>query len=354
MILEKHIQNVVRRSKSFFAKQRPGHLLINVSFPVAAPEIPPLYQFNLDKQLNQWLDANLAARRPLWQAKQGLDDDWIPAICPRFGIAEHSAWLGMDVVLQEDTCLSLPLLQSPADMDRIQFSEQNKWFLYMKKGYDYLRSKKDGCFVLAHRGTMTPMDLANAARGDEIFVDFALSPEFCHHLMKFLLRAASRYYQYLCSWADHIAGGFIFFIGNNYLEQSCLGHLSNDLAMLCSPEVYRQFGFPYEQQWCQKYQRVFYHVHNEKMHFVPELVKLPNLALLEVSNDPKTPATLDDLARIFFLTGKANLMLHGSSDQVRKHWQELQQRNVWLQVDCEDRIDAADVIAFVRDRSLPL
>jgi hypothetical protein len=89
MKLTEHIDQVVSRSRAFFRKAGPGHYLINAEIPAEAPPIPPLYEFDLDRQLDEWLDYNLAAARPAWRVKEGLDDDAIPAICPFFGIAEH-------------------------------------------------------------------------------------------------------------------------------------------------------------------------------------------------------------------------------------------------------------------------
>ena len=88
MHLDEHLDRIVKRSTSFYNATEPGHFLINARVPAKTPPIPPLYDFNLDTQLTEWLDYLLAASRPLWQAKQGLDDDAIPAICPRFGIVE--------------------------------------------------------------------------------------------------------------------------------------------------------------------------------------------------------------------------------------------------------------------------
>jgi hypothetical protein len=96
---------------------------------------------------------------------------------------------------------------------------------------------------------------------------------------------------------------------------------------------------------------VFYHVHNEKMHFVPKLAQLPGMTLLEVSNDPKIPGTLENLDQIFAATGSANLMLHGTSDEVRSCIDQLKARNVFLQVTCQDRKDAQDIIGLVRSYS---
>ncbi len=328
--------------------------MINAAVPVETPDIPPLMEFDLDHQLTEWLDLNLAAAKSVWRAKADLTDDTIPSICPRFGICEHSAWLGLDTVLQTDTCLPVPSLKSSQDLDGWRMSRRTKWFQYMKRGYDYLRSKKDGTFVLSIRGTMTPMDLANAWRGDELFLDFLLRPEFVHRLMKLLVEAIPWYYRQLSRWADNVGGGHIFYFGSGWMVANVIGHLSNDAAVLCSPEIYDKFGYPYETELAKKYRGVLYHVHNEKLHFVPRVAQLPGMTMLEVSNDPKTPGALDDLDRVFSATGSANLMLRGTADQVRASIDRLKERNVFLQVSCRDRAEAKDIIAFVRDKSKPL
>ena len=138
------------------------------------------------------------------------------------------------------------------------------------------------------------------------------------------------------------------------MANRCIGHLSNDTAMLCAPEVYEQFGFPYERRLVEKYDRVFYHVHNEKVHFLPRLAKLPGLAMLQVANDPKTTPVIEALPRILAVTGSANLMLRVVSDQIRSHIDELKCRNVFLYAFCQDHRDADDLVAFIRDRSKPL
>lgn len=352
--LAEHVERVVKRSQAFYRKDEPGHLLINAHVPAEQPAIPPLQDFDLDRELDRWVDRNLEAARPGWRAKEGLDDDGIPSICPRFGIAEHSAWLGMDVVLQETTCLPVPVLTTPEDLDRIELSESTKWFGYMESGYEHLRSRKDGSFVTSVRGTMAPMDLANAVRGDELFADFLLRPGFCHRLMNVMVRSIRWHFPRVRAWADDLSGGRVFAYGSGWMPPRTLGHLSNDAAMLCSPEVYEEFGFPYERRLVGSYDHVLYHVHNEKMHYVPCLVALPNLAMLEVARDPKTPAPIDDLARVLESTVSVNLMLHAHSGQVRDRIDELSCRNVFLQVSCNDRSDAEDIVALVRDRSRPL
>jgi hypothetical protein len=236
----------------------------------------------------------------------------------------------------------------------LRFSEEDRWFRIMRSSYDHLRLRKDGTFVLSMRGTMTPMDVASAVRGDGLFTDFLLEPAFCHELMETLTAAIPWYYEHLWSWADDVAGGRVFRHFGPWLPPGTIGHLANDTAMLCSPRVYEEFGFPYEARLLEPYAAAFYHVHNESLHYVPRLAGLPRLALLEVTDDPKTVPCIEDLDRILGATGRANLMLHATSDQVRQRLDELQDRNVYLVVSCQDRADAEDILAFTRDRSKPL
>lgn len=354
MDLSSRIEAVVRRCRAFYAAREPGHFLVNAQVPAAAPEIPPLNAFDLDRQLTEWLDYNLTAARPGWRAKAGLDDDTLPSICPRFGIAEHTAWLGTEVRLQETTCLPTPILRSPGDLDRLQLSTETRWYRYMRDSYAYLRDRQHGDFLLSVRGTMSPMDIGNAIRGDELFSDFIADPDFAHRLMAFLVSAMCWYYDQVLGWADEIDGGHIFMYHSSWMRAKTIGHMTNDAAMLCGPRIYDTYGFPYERQLTERYVGALYHVHNQKLHFAPKVAQLPNLSLLEVTNDPKTPPALEDLPRVLASTGTANLMLYGTSDQVRAHISELKVRNVLLTITCRDRADAEDIVAFVRAESKAL
>ena len=50
MNLTEQIDNVVKRSKAFYAATKPGYFLINAIVPAETPEIPALYDFDLDHQ----------------------------------------------------------------------------------------------------------------------------------------------------------------------------------------------------------------------------------------------------------------------------------------------------------------
>ena len=149
--------------------------------------------------------------------------------------------------LQEETCLPVPSVTISEDLGTILFSDRTPWYRYLKKSYEHLCRRHDGTFYLAVRGTMSPMDLVNAVRGDGVSEDFLLRPRFAHRVLRRMTEAVRWYYPRLLSWADEVASGHIVG-GLAWMGQHCMGHLSSDAAILCSPQVYGKFGFPYERQ----------------------------------------------------------------------------------------------------------
>jgi hypothetical protein len=349
--VEEKLDRVVRNCKKFYNADSPGHFLLDCHVPFKAPAAKPLYEYDLNIDLESYLDEQLDIAREKWSVKEEIMDDTIPSICPRFGIAEHSAWLGQPVKLQEDTCLAEPVLRSPEDLQKLVVTEESEWFGYMERGYRHLHNRKDGTFLLSVRGTMMPMDIANALRGNAFFTDVVLEKVFLHDFSKFLVKAIQWYYRYLLAWSDTVEGGHVFWMPESWMPANTLAHVSNDAAMLCSPEVYGEFGFPYEQNLVKHYDYVMYHIHNEKMHFVPQLSELKPLSLLQVSHDPKTVVPIEDLDHVMSLTPGVNLMLDAGSDQLRAHIEMLKSRNVFFKIWCKDEKDATDIAEFVRFHS---
>ncbi|MEI8207539.1 MAG: hypothetical protein WCG03_11735, partial [Kiritimatiellales bacterium] len=208
--LEERISRVVPRARRFLGSNEPGNYLVSVKIPCEQPDVISLADLDLNKDLSVWMDYLLAKAKCLWETNAGLDDDTIPSVCPFFGWAEHSAWLGAEVQLQKDTCVGVPFVKDPDDlkvMENFSNAVHNPWYRYMKEGYDYLRSKKDGSFLLSVRGHACPIDIASSIRGDELFCDFLLNPEFARKLLDFSTKAIAWYYPQLRSWADPVEDG---------------------------------------------------------------------------------------------------------------------------------------------------
>jgi hypothetical protein len=354
MTLDGRIEAVTGRSRAFFNARTPGHFLVHAYVPFKEPAFRPLNGFDLECDLEGWLDYQLEIARCRWRAKEGLDDDHLPSLCPVFGMAEYSAWMGMDVHLQETTCLPDPFVRGPADLDRITFSEGHRWFRYLQRGYAHLKGRQDGTFLLSFSGMTGPMDMANAARGNDFFMDVLTEPDFVHRLMRCMTDASRWFHPRLLAWCDRVDGGYIYQFGGFWLPTSRPGHLTNDPAMMCSADVYDEFAFPYEKELAEYYDGSLYHVHNENMQYVPSVVRLPGLRVLQLSNDPKTTPVIEDLPRIYAMTGDLPLMMHATSAQVYRHIDLLKECNVCLRILCRDRQDADEAVRFVRAHSKPL
>ena len=89
--VQEHVDRVIARSKAFYAATEPGHFLVRASWPTPSKvKRRPLYEYDLDTQLLERVALQLQAERSKLEARRGLDDDTIPAVNPRFGIAERS------------------------------------------------------------------------------------------------------------------------------------------------------------------------------------------------------------------------------------------------------------------------
>jgi len=355
--LQGQIHSVVPRTRAFLEATEPGHFLVNAGFPVEGKPAPALDRLHLDDpdDLHLWLGVQLENKRAFWKAREGLPDDHIPSIAPFFGYAEHAAWLGLKVVLQPATSLAVPAYDDIARVPReLSFSEDAPWVRLMRESYAWLREQQRGDFVLAVRGGASPMELANSLRGDDIFMDFLEEPEHCHRLMNALTELYPSYFDLLRSWADRVEGGFLSAYLDAWMGPDPIGHLSNDTAMLCSAAVYKEFGFPYEARLLSRYNGAFYHVHSEKMHYVPMLARLPNLRLIQVQEDPRVGSNMKNLEAIMAATGDCALMLAGSPEEIIPRLDLLATRNVYLRAWCADRNEAESLVAAVRSHSKPL
>ena len=355
--LQNQIRSAVPRTRAFFQAAEPGHFLIHAGFPAGKKPAPPLDQLDLENpdDLHLWLGIQLENKRAFWKAREGLPDDYIPSLAPSFGYAEHAAWLGLKVMLQPTTSLPVPIYDDIAQVPReLSFSEEAPWVRLMRDSYAWLKEQQRGDFVLSVRGGASPMELANSMRGDDLFMDFLEEPDHCHRLLNALTELYPSYFNLLRSWADPVEGGVLSAYLNLWMGPNAIGHLSNDTAMLCSSAVYEEFGFPYEARLLSHYDNVFYHVHSEKMHYLPRLARLPNLRLIQVQEDPQVGSNMKNLEAILEATGDCALMLTGSPEEIIPRLDLLATRNVCLSANCADRNEAESLVAAVRKHSKPL
>ena len=72
--LEEQIQNVVRRTNTFYQQTKPGHYLININYPVETPDIPPI-ALPSQGTWDSWTDIQKAD----WLIDREREDRGLPA-----------------------------------------------------------------------------------------------------------------------------------------------------------------------------------------------------------------------------------------------------------------------------------
>ena len=74
--------------------------------------------------------------------------------------------------------------------------------------------------------------------------------------------------------------------------------MSVDCYNICRPEVYAEFGRPYQQQLIDHFGGGNFHVHGNGRHLLPELAKLKGCVVTTIGDDGSDMRGIDDLASI--------------------------------------------------------
>jgi len=349
------LDETVARNCRFALNSRCGAALINIDlhgsgFPLS-PRTPfPRWRFPQD--LRSYLDDQISLLLATWEHKQGLDDDAIPCLYPRFGIAEHSAFIGGDVEFTGDTSYAHPCIHEWSDLERLELRDDHPWLRLITDGLRYLVDRSAGRFAVMQRGAMAPLDLANALRGNDLFTDFYDVPEEVHRLLEFCTRACAFYVDHQKRVVPELAGGtlsgcYVWMPGDS------VGHLSEDASVLCSPAHYREFGRPYTTRVVAPFAHAFMHLHTAGARTFPDILSIPRIDFIELANDPKNPRGIELCrAQPELFAGKI-VKLFVSFDEIRANLDILRTMKTVLFCTVRDAAEGRTAIDLVR-RELPV
>jgi hypothetical protein len=355
MSFDDHFASVLARVQRFNAGGHGGAALINIDlhgsgFPLS-PRTPfPRWRFPQD--LRAYLDEQIAFLLETWANKRGLDDDAVPSLYPRFGIAEHSAFVGGEVEFSADTSYAHPCIHDWSDLERLELRDDHPWLRLITDGLRYLVDRSAGRFAVMQRGAMAPLDLANALRGNDLFTDFYDAPEEVHRLLDFCTRACAFYIEAQrralpAADGDVLCGCYVWMPGRSF------GHLSEDASVLCSPTQYREFGRPYTTRVVAPFAHAFMHLHTAGARAFPDILSIPRIDFIELANDPNTPRGIEVLrSHRALLAGKV-VKLFVTLDEIRRHLDLLREVRTVLFCTVADAAEGRTAIDLVR-RELPV
>jgi hypothetical protein len=346
---------VPERIRRFLDGAPAGGALINIDLHGSGFPLPPRTPFprwRFPQDLHRYLDEQVALLLETWEHKRGLDDDAVPSLYPRFGIAEHSAFIGGEVEFGADTSYAHPCISEWGDLDRMELRDDNPWLRMVVDGLAYLVEQARGRFVVMQRGAMAPLDLANALRGNDLFMDFYDSPEEVHRLLEFCTRACAFYIQAQRRAVPAVDGG-VFCGCYVWMPGNAFGHLSEDASVLCSPAHYREFGRPYTARLVAPFEHAFMHLHTAGARAFPDVLSIDRIDFIELANDPNTPRGIELLREHRALFAGKVVKLFVTAEEIRAHVDMLREAKTVLFCTVNTAAEGRAAIDFVR-RELPV
>ncbi len=280
------IDKLMNRMQSFYDSDSGGALIqIGRIEELMQHMHSDLTQWDYSTQMCEYLDGNLAMSKIYWQERLALYDDMIPAIRPWYGIGELSAFVGGDVSFSESTSWHHPIIHEWSDLENLELREDNLWFRRVIDGLTYLKSKSEGQFAIMLRGADGPMDLANALRGNDFFMDMALDPINTHKLLDFCTQASSWFLSQQQKAVGQFYGGYI--TGYDiWVPGNATGHVGEDVTAMCSDEMFKKTGRSYMERLSEDFDFLMVHTHSVAMHNIPHVASIPRVKILEITDDP--------------------------------------------------------------------
>ena len=342
------LAGVLARYRAFYAG-RGCRVLVHVGAPLGITVAGPvLGDYAFPEGYLDYLRAHLDAfeQSSLARLEQGLDDDSVPSVTTSlYGIALHSAFAAGEPIFGESTSWSHPVLTDWRQLDGLTVDPTNRWFRLLADTARYLASRARGKYAVCPHNSYGPMDLANALRGNELFVDLYDRPAQVHRLLDWCtgaiitleeaLRAiGGNPYGGLSTWAAWVPGNAVF--------------LSEDAVNLCRPETCRDFALPYTQRLLDHFGGGMIHTHALGLHCLPALGALRGLRLLQVSDDPNRPRPVTCLDRLLAACPGVPLMLACTPDELRELAQEPPPGRLLLSTRAQTVEEGRELIALAR------
>lgn len=351
-MLRKDFDEVLQRNVNFTKDDAKKGVLLHVATltDVALPTVKPLEQWNFPTEYKAYMDACIARMQALWSYRENLHDDTIPNMKPYYGIAEHSSLLGGEVVYGGDTSYHVhPLEDWDTDFEKLQLSEDNENLRLLLDSMKYLKSKeKEIGFVATLRGGDSPMDMANAIRGNDMFYDLYDEPENMHKLLSLCLEASRFTFKLQKEIIGDLCGGVISGFGV-WLPGNSIGHLSEDASALCNVEMYREYGKPYLKALLEDYDCTMLHTHTMGMHVLPEFVDIEKIKFIQITYDPNQPAPIEIYKQNLDLLQDKIVVLNMEIEEVEENLTFLYENKSIVMVDRAQKADAERVASLVRN-----
>lgn len=287
-----NISQVVRRmtkTANDALRKKNGNILFRVLLPsdikVYTDIIVDAYKYETENDLDQYIHDLSTAYAESFEARKAVADDALPSITPVLGIGDYSGFLSGDIYFSKDTSWSKPSLSKISEWRNLPPIGTTFWYKKFLEICEKLLQASQGTGIPFTRGFFSPLDLAEALRGNSLYYDFTDHSDDLHDLLDFCADATIRFAEDIYAVARKYLSNEEY--GLWYIENSI--NMSEDIACMISPDLYREFGAPHTQKVIDHFGKGFMHTHSRAMYMVKEICSLKNVANLWLATDPNQP-----------------------------------------------------------------
>lgn len=346
-----------QRHKEFFEGRRPYLVKIEIPVQPTGPQEREIPFDELDWERD--FDANVRAQvaNAVSLARTRLDmklgDDWIPCYHPYFGISIHVSFFGGAVHHGGGTSYADPVILRAADWEQLRADFSSPWPQRLGRGLAYCRDHGQGVLLASFRGANGPLDMANGVLGNALFSEYYDNPQDVHRVLKVCWPATLAAFEFQKKHCSKILGGHIVPMGNVWMPDPCVGHVSLDAACLSGPDSYEEFEVPYLARIVERVRGMFIHTHMMAWKMFANKCRTPGVWLFHPVDDPGQPKMLDKIDPVIEAAGDVPLLVEVNEDRFGEILPRFKNKRALIWAQARDASHARKVMEQI-DRYCPL
>jgi hypothetical protein len=345
----KRTDEIIKRTKDMYESGKGALIQVKEIFSGIDVPFRPLDSFGLPKNMETYLDYMIERQRIFWDTRNQIPDDIIQSITVRYGIAEHSAFMGGDVTFSETTSWHHQHVKDYSDYTLAKVDESNIWRNLVIEGMKYMKSKVKDEFFIRFRGADGPLDVVNALRGNDIFYDFYDEEEGlleltskCTDAIIYMLKEQQKI---VTEYKGYVISGFDVIMPKGYA-----GHLSVDATTMLSDEMFRKFEVPFLERIGDNFDGLFFHVHSVGHHVIPAVCEVDKIKFVEISNDPNAPRGIEIYKKYEKELSNKIVTVALTQEEITDNLSFLRDKKVIVWYDASDVDDAKKAVDLVRNK----
>jgi hypothetical protein len=357
------LKDRIDRYAEFYANPEPGQILGLFSrwtFPVSNEELglPSFANDHWDWESDPTPQVDHAVRslRAYLDYTSDLDHDLIPQIAVGGGTGFFGAYMtDADVTFTPETSWAEESVHDWSDLERIEVGAENRWTESARKMVRRGVELCDGDYVPSTIPHFAPSDMANAARGNQLFLDLYDSPQELSRLLDLCAQSTIWLQRELRAIAPLVHGSDPANLGSSGAGIWMPGEapfMSEDAADLCSPDAYAQYFRPATQKIIDALGGAVIHHHVIGSAVHPEIAKLSNLSALQISEDPNRPSPIHLSEELIDShPTKLPIIIECEAPEVPEFIDVLAKGRAILQIRIKNKDEGKDVMNLIRKRS---